>query len=34
LMRKKNHGKEPIVSLSLISFDEYIEESYTKTLMH
>jgi hypothetical protein len=33
LMRRKNHGKEPC-PLSLISFDECIEKSCRKTLMH
>jgi len=32
--KKSWEGAMPIVSLSLVSFDECIEESYRKTLMH
>jgi hypothetical protein len=32
--KKSWEGAMPIVSLPLISFDECIEESYRKTLMH
>jgi hypothetical protein len=32
--KKSWEGTMPIVSLSLISFDECIEESYMKMLMH
>jgi hypothetical protein len=32
--KKSWEGAMPIVSLSLISFDECIEENYMKTLMH
>jgi hypothetical protein len=32
--KKSWEGTMPIVSLSLISFDECIEISYRKTLMH
>jgi hypothetical protein len=32
--KKSWEGAMPIVSLSLISFDECIEESYRKTLIH
>jgi hypothetical protein len=32
--KKSWEGAMPIVSLSLVSFDECIEKSYKKTLMH
>jgi hypothetical protein len=32
--KKSWEGAMPTISLSLISFDEYIEESYKKTLMY